>query len=178
MIRLVISIKPHRHTVHIIVEQCYLLQSSKSSSNCRYHRLWNSKSRKHVVVVMVSGAVSCRFLRVRNPHTSTHTWGMQQSILLQSSKIWPKTTKCGTSIHFWNQWRKTKTQIPNSIFATSDWVAEPLIGPRGLSFKVLSVWVPRRALYHFATMVGLGSFLCPRRFFLSVHICQEHGFHI
>jgi hypothetical protein len=59
--------------------------------------------------------------------TCTHARGMQQSILLQSSKIWPKTTKCGTSIHFWNQWHKSKTQIPNSIFATSDWVAEPLI---------------------------------------------------
>jgi hypothetical protein len=49
-------------------------------------------------------------------------------------------------------------QIPHSI-----------IGPRGLSFKILLVWAPCRALYHFATMVGLGSFLCPRRFFLYVH---------
>jgi hypothetical protein len=42
-----------------------------------------------------------------------------------------------------------------------------IIGPRGLSFEILSVWVPRGALYHFATMVGLGSFLCPRRFFYA-----------
>jgi hypothetical protein len=40
-----------------------------------------------------------------------------------------------------------------------------LIGPSGLSFEILLVRAPRRALYHFATMVGLGSFLCPRRFF-------------
>jgi hypothetical protein len=44
-----------------------------------------------------------------------------------------------------------------------------IIGPRGLSFEILSVRAPRRALYHFATMVGLSSFLCPRRFFLCVH---------
>jgi hypothetical protein len=31
--------------------------------------------------------------------------------------------------------------------------------------SLLLVQVPRRALYHFATMVGLGSFFCPRRFF-------------
>jgi hypothetical protein len=42
-----------------------------------------------------------------------------------------------------------------------------VIGPRGLSFEILSVQAPWRALYHFATMVGLGSFLCPRRFFYS-----------
>jgi hypothetical protein len=42
-----------------------------------------------------------------------------------------------------------------------------LIGPRGLSFKILSVQAPHRALYHFATMVGLGLFLCPRRFFYA-----------
>jgi hypothetical protein len=41
----------------------------------------------------------------------------------------------------------------------------PVIGPRGLSFEILSVRAPRRALYHFATMVGLGLFLCPRWFF-------------
>jgi hypothetical protein len=40
-----------------------------------------------------------------------------------------------------------------------------VIGPRGLSCKILLVWVPHRALYDFTTMVGLGSFLCPRRFF-------------
>jgi hypothetical protein len=39
------------------------------------------------------------------------------------------------------------------------------IGLRGLSLEILLVQVPRRALYHFTTMVGLGSFLCPRRFF-------------
>ncbi len=49
------------------------------------------------------------------------------------------------------------------------YVTRILIGPRGLSFEILSVRAPRRALYHFATMAGLGSFLCPRNFFLSVH---------
>ncbi len=76
--------------------------------------------------------------------TCTHARGMQQSILLQSSKIWPKTTKCGTSIHFWNQWHKSKTQIPNSIFATSDWVAEPLIFQVADSISGSTPW---RALF-------------------------------
>jgi hypothetical protein len=53
------------------------------------------------------------------------------------------------------------TQMPKCH--TMDTV--PLIGPRGLSFKILLVRAPWRALYHFATMVGLGLFLCPRRFF-------------
>jgi hypothetical protein len=53
----------------------------------------------------------------------------------------------------------------------SSWITgtDMFIGPRGLSFEILSVWVPPRALYHFTTMVGLGPFLCPRRFFLSIH---------
>ncbi len=58
----------------------------------------------------------------------------------------------------------TKDSIPRAEF----FIYEPN-DIDSLSFEILSVRAPRRALYHFATMVGLGSFLCPRRFFLSVH---------
>ncbi len=44
-----------------------------------------------------------------------------------------------------------------------------LIGPRGLSFDSSLQW----AFYHFATMVGLGLFLCPRRFFYTFIIAKS-----
>jgi hypothetical protein len=37
--------------------------------------------------------------------------------------------------------------------------------PKGALFQNPFGTAPRMALYHFATMVGLVSFLCPRRFF-------------
>jgi hypothetical protein len=59
--------------------------------------------------------------------------------------------------------RGTARETRNSHDWNSSWYS--IIGPRGLSFEILLVPVSWRALYHFATMVGLGSFLCLRRVF-------------